>query len=103
MLPCSGMSVFKMLRGIQQLDLTYTMVADPGMQHITRLKDLKTLSLAYSSEFRCMKSVQTLSWADVCGILHSPWTSLPVLAHPAAWMQQLQVTRHNHGSWALPL
>ena len=50
MLPCSGMSVFKTLRGLQQLDLTDTMVADPGMQHITRLKDLKTLSLAYSSE-----------------------------------------------------
>lgn len=68
MLPCSGMSVFKTLRGIQQLDLTDTMVADPGMQHITRLKDLKNLSLAYSSESKCLKSLQTLSQAGFCSV-----------------------------------
>ena len=68
MLPCSGMGVFKTLRGIQQLDLTDTMVADPGMQHITRLKDLKNLSLAYSSKSKCLKPLQTLSQADCCGV-----------------------------------
>ena len=73
MLPCSGMSVFKTLRGIQQLDLTDTMVADPGMQHITRLKDLKNLSLAYSSE---AKSLQDPNQADPCGVLYWPWPCL---------------------------
>ena len=102
MLPCRGMSVFKTLRGIQQLDLTDTMVADPGMQHITRLKDLKTLSLAYSSESKCLKPQQTLSRAGHCDVLDLPTTGLPVAACPAAWRQPLHAAQHKHGSCFLP-
>ena len=99
---CRGMSVFKTLRGIQQLDLTDTMVADPGMQHITRLKDLKNLSLAYSSESKCLKPQQTLSRAGHCDVLDLPTTGLPAAAYIAAWRQPLHAAQHKHGSCFLP-
>ncbi len=103
MLPCSGMSVFKTLRGIQQLDLTDTMVADPGMQHITRLKDLKNLSLAYSSESKCLKSPQTLSQAGFCSVfrlaMHKRTADLPMSACLAARRQPLHFAQHKPESF----